>query len=331
MLDGLVIPFAIETQRHNTVRVPVRNLVLRAGDDATFAVTCYDDCGCPADISGGAVTLTVVEAPEDPGGAGGYCWPGYGGIGWSGDYGWGWFTHASRIVYQAAGDLTAPQCGQAAITIPRAISAGWRGRYRMMVALDTEYGGSVQTYGVLDVRRGDRLVTLGAAGLVHISDGVVGPAGYTGIGLLDGIGIVDGTSIPFIPNNIGVLSTTPDTGPQQATFTVTLESAAQQVCTVYWQTVDGSAVTPGDYTESQGTLTFLPGQTSQTITVPVRPYNNAFKDAQFTVHLCAGNGAVIIGADGTATIPGWVGILDDVFLVDGTQAPFRPGLIGVLD
>lgn len=332
MPDGLLIPFAIETQRHNTVRIPVRNLVMATGDDTTLAITCYDDCGCPFDISGGAVTLTLVEMPQDPGGRS-YAWSGYGGIGWDGwDYGAGWFTYRDRIVFQQAGTLTNPQCGQAEIIIPRASSTCWRGRYRFMVSLDTEYGGDVQTFGVLDVRRGSCIPRLGTAGFVSISDGVISAAGSTGMGLLDGIGIVDGTSVAFVPARIGVLSRTPSTGPQQAVFTVTLEAPAQQTVIVRWQTVDGSATADaGDYTYSEGVLTFLPGQMSQAITVPVRPYSNAVRDTEFTVHLCAGNGAVVITADGTATIPGWVGILDDVFVADGSAAPFVPGLVGVLD
>lgn len=329
MPDGLTIPFAIETQRHNTVRIPVRNLVMTTGDDTSLLISCYDDCGCPVDISGGAVTLTVVVAPQDPGGAG-HCWSGYGDIGWAGwDYGLGWLTGGERIIYQAAGDLTAPECGQATITIPHEVSAAWRGRYRMMVSLATEYGGDVQTFGVLDVRRGSCLPRLGTAGLVNISDGVVGPAG--GMGILDGIGIVDGTTLVFMPGRIGRIAATPDTGPQQAVFTVTLESPAQQTVIVRWQTADGSATAPDDYTASEGMLTFLPGVISQTIIVPVRPYNNAVRATEFYVHLCAGNGAVIVTADGTAIIPGWVGILDDVFVVDGTTAPFVPGLVGVQD
>jgi len=331
MLGGLVIPFAIETKRHNAVRIPVRNVVMTTGDDTNLLVTCYDDCGCPADISGGAVTLTIVVAPQDLGGAG-LCWSGYGGMSWGGwDYGLGWLTGCERIIYQAAGDLTAPECGQATITIPHEVSASWRGRYRMMVSLATEYGGDVQTFGVLDVRRGSCVPRLGTAGLVNIGDGVIGPAGMTGMGLLDGIGIVDGTTIPFMSARIGRLATTPNTGPQQAVFTVTLESAAQQTVIVRWQTTAGSATDPHDYTASEGTLTFLPGQVSQTITVPVRAYSNAAKATEFYVHLCAGNGAVIVTADGTAVISGWVGILDDVFTVDGTTAPFVPGLVGVLD
>lgn len=327
MPDGLTIPFAIETVRHNTVRIPVRNLVMTTGDDVSLAVTCFDDCGCLADISGGAVTLSVVVAPMDPGG--GHT---YGGMSWGGwDYGLGWLTGGERIIYQTVADLTAPECGQATITIPHEVSASWRGRYRMMVSLATEYGGDVQTFGVLDVRRGSCVPQLGTAGYVNISDGVVGPVGATGMGLLDGIGIVDGTSGALIPNNIGVLANGPNTGSQQATFSVTLDIAAQQTCIVRWQTVDGSATAPGDYTAAEGVLTFLPGQVSQTITVPVRSYSNAARATEFSVHLCAGNGAIITGADGTATIPGWVGFLDNVFVVDGTTAPFVPGLIGVED
>lgn len=329
-MDGpLTIPLAIETQRSNTVRIPVRNLVMSAGDDVQLAITAFEPDGTPADISGGAVTIAVVTAPDDPGGSGhGWGW-GTGG-GW--DYGLGCFTQRDRIIYRALGEMTDPCCGQAVITLPRQVTSDWRGRYRIMVTLDCNCGGSVETLGVLDVRRGAMLPRLGTPGLVNISDAVVGPAGATGMGLLDAIGIEDGTSIPFVSARIGVLNTTPNTGPQQATFTVTLEEPVQQTAVVKWQTADGSATADGgDYTASEGTLVFLPGQTSQTVVVPVRPYSNKVRATEFYVHLCAGNGAIIIAADGTAVIPGWVGILDDVFVQDGTTAPFRPGLVGVKD
>lgn len=537
MPDGLTIPFAIETQRHNTVRIPVRNLTMRTGDDITLQVTCYDDCGCPVDISGGAVTLTIVSAPEDPGS--GHGWSGYGGIGWVGDYGWGWLTYAHRTVFQQAGTLTNPQCGQADITIPREASACWHGRFRFMVSLATEYGGDVQTYGVLDVRRGPYIARLGTAGLVNIADGFVVPAPPSGVGLLDGIGVVDGTQLAAYPGRIGTLAPLPFTGtglmdriglvdgtllafqpgrigvvpppasaaapatmrlslvladttvtglldnigvvdgttlafqagrigttaplpagatgatggstgstaatgstsasgatgggiastgasgstsagstwgstaatgssgatssgasgstgatssgsvsstgttigtggvttggatgtaggstgatgsgstaatgpatgstgpaatgpatppystaPQEAVFIVTLESAAQQTCIVNWTTLDDTATAPADYTASAGTLTFLPSETAKAIVVPVRPYDNTKQDTSFGVHLYPGNGAIIIQGDATATILGWVGILDDVFVVDGTAAPFVPGLIAVKD
>ena len=51
---------------------------------------------------------------------------------------------------------------------------------------------------------------------------------------------------------------------------VNLESASAETVTVDYTTVDGTAKQPGDYTQTSGTLTFAPGQTSKPINVPVQ-------------------------------------------------------------
>jgi hypothetical protein len=361
MFQGLAIPFAIETQRASLVRRAVRNLVATTGDDILIAVAVYEPDGTATDISGGAITLTVVSAADDPG-----SW-GYG-IGWGGfDYGRGGFSSCDRVIYQTAADLTEPECGQAVITIPREASANWRGRYRMMVSLDSEYGGSVQTYGVLDVRRGAYIPRLGTAGYVSIADavmgvvglldeigivdasiappafadiGVLGPSYAATAGFLDGIGVVDGRTPQS--TGIGVLGASGGPGPVQpiptpqpagqrvARFIVTLDSPAEQTVLVRWATVDGTATAPVDYDAAEGVLIFTPGMVRQRITIPVHHTASGNIDTQFCVHLWAGNGAVVVRADGIATLAGFVGILDNVSVVDGTLAPFRPGLVAVL-
>jgi hypothetical protein len=54
-------------------------------------------------------------------------------------------------------------------------------------------------------------------------------------------------------------------------FTVTLSNPSWQTINVDFATADGSAVAGTDYDAASGTLTFLPGQTTQTITVTVHP------------------------------------------------------------
>ncbi len=54
-----------------------------------------------------------------------------------------------------------------------------------------------------------------------------------------------------------------------ADFTVTMRPAATETVTVDYETFDGSAEAPGDYAHTEGTLTFLPGETSKTVPVPV--------------------------------------------------------------
>ena len=54
-----------------------------------------------------------------------------------------------------------------------------------------------------------------------------------------------------------------------ADFTVTMRPAATEIVTVDYETFDGSAEAPGDYTATSGTLTFLPGETEKTVPVPI--------------------------------------------------------------
>jgi large repetitive protein len=60
-----------------------------------------------------------------------------------------------------------------------------------------------------------------------------------------------------------------NSGTTNATFTVTLSAATSSTVRVNYATADFTAFQPGDYTATSGTLTFAPGITTQTITVPV--------------------------------------------------------------
>jgi hypothetical protein len=90
-------------------------------------------------------------------------------------------------------------------------------------------------------------------------------------------------------------------GSSEANFLVTLSAPASQMITVDYHTVAGTATT-ADFTPSSGTLTFAPGQQSQTISVPIMadPTNNSSE--QFTVVLTNAQGATLATATGTATI-----------------------------
>ena len=90
------------------------------------------------------------------------------------------------------------------------------------------------------------------------------------------------------------------TGSSDANFLVTLSAPASQTITVDYHTVAGTATT-ADFTPSSGTLTFAPGQQSQTISVPITadPDNSG---EQFTVVLTNAQGGTLATATGTATI-----------------------------
>src|SRR5262249_2138816 len=61
---------------------------------------------------------------------------------------------------------------------------------------------------------------------------------------------------------------TADASSGSATITVTLGAAFAETATVLYTTTDGTRVAGTDYVQTDGTLTFTPGQTSATFTVP---------------------------------------------------------------
>ena len=72
--------------------------------------------------------------------------------------------------------------------------------------------------------------------------------------------------------------------------------------TVAWATVDGSATGGGDYSAASGTVTLLPGDTSETVSVDVAGDLDVEEDETYTIVLSAPSGAVLGTAAGTGTI-----------------------------
>ncbi|MGI6246270.1 MAG: cellulose binding domain-containing protein [Pseudochelatococcus sp.] len=105
-----------------------------------------------------------------------------------------------------------------------------------------------------------------------------------------------------------------------AEFLVTLSEPADDVVTVDYHTVAGTA-SHADFTPTSGTLTFQPGEQSKTIAVAIRPDLAAEADEQFTVVLSGPDGAVIGAGTGTATI-----VNDDGGTVDPQPEPSDNGL-----
>ena len=82
---------------------------------------------------------------------------------------------------------------------------------------------------------------------------------------------------------------------------MTLSAPSAKTVTVAYATSDGTATAPGDYTPASGTLTFTPGQTSQTFMVSVM--NDALAEPTETINLAlASPGNAILGTQGTATL-----------------------------
>jgi hypothetical protein len=102
---------------------------------------------------------------------------------------------------------------------------------------------------------------------------------------------------------IGDVSVTEtDSGTVGAVFTVTLSVASAQTVTVGYATANGTATAGSDYVATSGTLSFTPGQTSRTITVPVTGDVRDESTETFVVNLSSAVGATITDAQGAGTI-----------------------------
>jgi hypothetical protein len=87
-----------------------------------------------------------------------------------------------------------------------------------------------------------------------------------------------------------------------ATFTVSLSAASNETATVGYSTASNSATPGADYQSTSGTLTFAPGQTTQTVTVNVLgdPYYDGTET--FYLNLLSPSGATLGRWQGTGTI-----------------------------
>jgi hypothetical protein len=104
-------------------------------------------------------------------------------------------------------------------------------------------------------------------------------------------------------------------GARNATIVVSLSAPASRTVSVSYATANGTAAAGGDYDTVSGKLTFAPGQTSQSIVIPVRGDRVAEADESFVVNLRSAKGAAI------AKGQGYVSIQDDeprISIVGGT-------------
>src|SRR5207253_2628112 len=71
---------------------------------------------------------------------------------------------------------------------------------------------------------------------------------------------------------------------------------------VEYATADGTAIAPSDYQSASGTVKFLPGVTSQTVTVEVNGDTDPEPDESFFVNLTSPSNLTIGGGQGAGTI-----------------------------
>lgn len=104
------------------------------------------------------------------------------------------------------------------------------------------------------------------------------------------------------PTNFAVGSPTVTEG-AALIFNVLLTRESTLTHAVSYSTSNGTAVSPGDYTAASGTLTFLPGETSKTVSVPTVNDTTPESTEAMTFTLSgATNGATLGTATGTGTI-----------------------------
>lgn len=87
-----------------------------------------------------------------------------------------------------------------------------------------------------------------------------------------------------------------------AAFTVTLSAASTQTVTVSYATADGTAHAGTDYLETQGVLTFAPGETQKTIYVTILGGTQNVADQTFQLNLTAPSNGVLQDTQGIGTI-----------------------------
>ncbi|MCW2275144.1 hypothetical protein GJ654_10440 [Rhodoblastus acidophilus] len=108
---------------------------------------------------------------------------------------------------------------------------------------------------------------------------------------------------------------------RSAVFVVTLSKASTQTVTVAYTTAPGTAVAPSDFTAESGTLTFLPGQTTKQIMVPVRDTLPGTVDEEFTVVLSAPTNATLATSSAPCTIPGEDALSGPVVSINNVSVP----------
>ena len=114
----------------------------------------------------------------------------------------------------------------------------------------------------------------------------------------------DGSSPPPPPSlsSGNVSPAEGNSGTTAFNFPVTLSSASTQTVTVNYMTSNGTAMAGSDYMSASGTVTFFPGQTSQTVMVQVTGDTTNESDETFTVTLSMPTNATLQTATGTGTI-----------------------------
>ena len=93
-----------------------------------------------------------------------------------------------------------------------------------------------------------------------------------------------------------------NSGSSPAAFSVTLTGSTAQAVTIQYATANGSASAGSDFTTTSGTLTFNPGETTRTISVPILGDTTSEPDEDFTVTLSTPTNATLGAAQAAGVI-----------------------------
>jgi hypothetical protein len=121
--------------------------------------------------------------------------------------------------------------------------------------------------------------------------------------LPEGLNFITGPLPKTLLTINNVMVTASDAGAVTAVFTVSLSAASALPVTVSYSTADGTATVAGnDYVPASGTLTFAPGETTQTITVVINRDRKKDADETFFVGLSGAINALLLDDQGRGTI-----------------------------
>ena len=145
------------------------------------------------------------------------------------------------------------------------------------IAGDTQETMQVAIIGETDPENDETftVVLTNATGDASIADG-------TGVGTI----VDNDTPPPPVDITIDDVNTTEgDAGQVNLTFTISLSAADGNTVTVGYQTIAGSATADVDYVSTNGTATFLAGDTSEPVSVPINGDTDPESNETFTVVL----------------------------------------------
>jgi hypothetical protein len=131
-----------------------------------------------------------------------------------------------------------------------------------------------------------------------------------------GIGNITNDEVAPTISIAGVSQQEGNRGNTDFVFVVTLSNASSQNVTVNFVTEDGTATAGSDYGARSGLISFAPGETSKTVTVPVNADMLGEADEIFSVRLSAATQALVGTAVATGTI-----LNDDVNLLTLSISP----------